>query len=126
MNKYVFLSLLLVALTTFDCASKKVAVAPAAPSYAGEWFVDIAATPLGDVQGVLRLDKDEAGNYSGKFVANGAEYNLRSATVGEEGLRAVFYFSDYGVDVEMALTGEATGPLDGVTNEEYVTTAQRR
>lgn len=126
MNKYVFLSLLLVALTTLGCASKKVAVAPAAPSYAGDWVVDIAATPLGDVQGVLRLEKDEAGNYSGQFVANGAEYALRSATVGEGGVRAVFYFSDYGVDVEMALTGEATGPLNGVTNEEYRTTAQRR
>lgn len=126
MNKCVFLPLLLVALTTFGCASKKVAVAPAAPTYAGDWVVDIAGTPLGDVQGVLRLDRDEAGNYSGKFVADGAEYDLRSATVGEEGLRAVFYFSDYGVDVEMTLTGEATGPLNGITNEEYLTTAQRR
>ncbi len=106
-----------------SCATQKTA---AKPSYAGDWAVSITGTPLGDVQGTLSLLPAADGSLSGKFASNGAEYDLRSVTVSEESLRAVFYYSDYGVDVEIKLAGAPAGPLSGITNNEYMTTAQRR
>jgi hypothetical protein len=112
-----------VLLSAVGCATQKTA---AKPSYAGDWAVSIAGTPLGDVQGTLSLMPAEDGSLSGKFASNGAEYDLRSVTVNEASLRAVFYYSDYGVDVEIKLDGAPAGPLSGVTNNEYMTTAQRK
>jgi hypothetical protein len=125
-----FSLLLVMSLLSLGCATKKVAIAtpPITPemAYSGNWLISIAGTPLGDVQGMLRLSVSDGGAFEGSFTANGTEYPLRSAQAGSENLRAAFFFNDYGVDVEMKLNGEPVGPLNGVTNDEYMTTAERQ
>lgn len=124
-RKPFILLLLLAVLLLNACGTARKATSPS-KSFADAWEVLVSNTPLGDVQGTLRLSQT-ADSYTGVFQTQGQEFPLKNIVVSETELQAAFYFGQYDLDVSMKLQGEPTADrLKGWTMREYPTTAIRR
>lgn len=124
-----FLSLLLITFAAACSTTKATAGGKGkAPekTYAGTWMVTVEDTPLGTVKGEMTLTETEEG-LTGVYVSEGRTFKLSDVVVGEGTLTSVFYYSDYGVDVDVSLKGAPTDDtLIGSSMGEYRTTAVRK
>ena len=97
-----------------------------AKTFAGTWTVSVSNTPLGNVQGELKIVSTAEG-MSGTWSSEGQTIPLNLVEKTESGMVAVFYYSSYDIDVDVELNGEETADnLVGVTMGEYRTTAVRK
>ena len=107
-------------------ATSPTATTTAAKSFADDWDVSIAGTPMGNVNAVLSLT-DTDGALSGTIRAQGQTYQLKSASRTADGVNATFFYPEAGADVTIELRGEETADtLSGETMGDFITTAKRR
>ena len=111
---------------TTTASAKTTTPAPAAKSFADEWDVSIADTPMGNVTAVLAIT-DTDGALGGTIRAQGQTYQLKDVKRTANGMTATFFYPEVGSDVVIELEGEETGDtLSGETMGDFLTTAKRR
>ena len=113
---------------TPKAADATAATAPAAPakSFADEWDVSIADTPMGNVSAVLAITETD-GALGGTIRAQGQTYQLKDVKRTADGMTATFFYPEVGSDVVIELEGEETADtLTGETMGDFLTTAKRR
>ena len=112
--------------TATTAPAKTATPAPAAKSFADEWDVSIADTPMGNVSAVLAITEAD-GALGGTIRAQGQTYQLKDVKRTADGMTATFFYPEVGSDVVIELEGEETGDtLSGETMGDFLTTAKRR
>ena len=102
------------------------AAAPAAKSFADEWDVSIAGTPMGNVNAVMAVTETD-GALGGTIRAQGQTYRLKDVKRTADGMTATFFYPEAGADVTIELEGEeGADTLSGETMGDFLTTAKRR
>lgn len=109
------------------CGTSRTASTKATPGYEGTWLVEIDDTPLGDVNGELKLMR-ERDTYTGTFKVGDRTYDLRSVNVSpDEQLSASFYFPEYSTDVNFVLRRDAgSDTVSGKVMEQYDLSGRRK
>ncbi len=133
--KYLFVAVTALFLVASCNTTKKATTAAAATteaasssekSYVGEWDVTVEGTPSGTQKGILTITQTADG-LGGTFSAGGGSLDLNKVTAGEDQLTVIFYYPDYGVNVDVKLKGAPSDDmLVGMALSEYRTTAVRK
>lgn len=129
--------LIFIALLSLGCSTTKTTAtdstnaAPAAPptkeaSYAGDWEMTVSNTPAGTVTGMMTIT-ETADGLAGTYTVDGQAIELRRVARTKEGIAIDFYSSEYQMDVDVRLAGQAdSDTLEGVTLGSYDTIARRK
>ncbi len=93
--------------------------------YAGHWDYFITDTPMGDMNGVMTIEK-EKGTYLASMTGAAGRINLDNVQIEENQLTGTFIFQGYEVELAGAIESDNfTGELT-VDYESFPITATRR